>query len=754
MPPKRKAVTLDEPVVASTVTTTTTTVSSSTTISTSTTTPPPPIQSDGNDNSDNNDSENESDQDTPIATTVTTKVSGPKSKKSLNLDVIVCKEGNYLPKEIGLLVSWKHNDNDFDPALLPTIESEYQSFLSNPSPSSKVIISPTISVDFGKNTMIDLANNSSDGSNTTEVLKRCKYIPLWVWEKRRSEFTSFPLDVSDKIDIAFVAGKSKVGIDPERYINLSTYEQARFDNANKTRKVKRIFFNTTEISNPAWYFKDSILGWQELPDSVNIEARYQSILKSSDELNIKLTNGDIFSFFTFTITKDKTNPPVEIVVKRDVGNIAPLKKTFSQLSEEEIKKLVNSVLSGDKSIDSIQPNIAAAITGATTTTSTTTSKSSDSSLYLPGEEDIIKSDKPMKYVFYPSRHFDSSAADFHFRTAESQFYRLLKSSSSSYKVTKVEYVVNPKLLKLFNKKKEEFEKLKYSDCNPVFGFHGTDSKNIAPICTNNFSVPGTNGVKNKTDSGWYGAGIYFSEYPEYSIGYISDCNKILLCKVLLGKSFKCNGLIVGQKCQSGYTSHLSPDEKELVIFHPDQILPCYVVHYDGGKVKANSTAHVAAQAQPSSNLLSGLKIATSGTGFNLSAANIKTLVAKHGGASAASINAAGITHLITNATEVANNSKITALESTNTHIVNEEWLYDSITAGKIKNTIEYSFYLRQTNTRGAIKPIGLNEDGALPDDDDEQVDTTPPKPQCKYGAQCYRKNADHFKQFSHPFLIG
>ena len=24
------------------------------------------------------------------------------------------------------------------------------------------------------------------------------------------------------------------------------------------------------------------------------------------------------------------------------------------------------------------------------------------------------------------------------------------------------------------------------------------------------------------------------------------------------------------------------------------------------------------------------------------------------------------------------------------------------------------------------------------------------KPVCKYGASCYRKNADHFKQFSHP----
>jgi len=753
MPPKRKAQVLDDEVVVSTTTTsaavtssavTTTTqdsvVSTNTTTTTSTSTNTSVINSNSNNSNDSNtDSEDESDGDS-------SKDKSSSSKKLKNIDVIVSKEGNYLPKEMGLLISWKRNDNDFEPTLLPLIESEYVSYQSSnkQQQGNDIYITSSIIVNFEKNTVVDNSNSTP----TTEVLKRCTYIPLWVWEKRRSEFTSFTPDVSNKIEIAFVAGKSKVGIDTERYINLSTYEQARFDNANKTRKVKRIFLNTTDVSSsPTWYSKDLILGWQELPDSTIIESRYQSILKSSGELNIKLTNGDIFSFFTNSITKDKSNPPVEIQIKRDVGSVAPLKKTFSQLSEEEIKKLVNSVLSGDKSLT--QPAVAAP-------PPTTSSSKSDSSLYLPGEEDIMKGDKPMKYVFYPARHFDSSAADLHFRTAESQFYRLLKSSSASYKVVKVEYVVNPKLLTLFNKKKEEFEKLKYPDCNPVFGFHGTESKNIAPICTNNFSVPGSNGVAHKTDSGWYGKGIYFSEYPEYSIGYISDCSKILLCKVLLGKSYKCNGLIMGQKCQTGYTSHLSPDEKELVIFHPDQILPCYVVHYEesgGTKKKSTSTAYLTVQNKPASGLLSGLKVTTVGSGFNLTAANIKALVTKHGG-SFTTLNGASITHLITNATEAANNAKVTSLEASNTHIVNEDWLYESIESGKIKNTIDYSFYLRQTSTRGVIKAVNLNEDGSLPDDTDDQVDTTPPKPTCKYGDKCYRKNADHFKQFSHPFLLG
>jgi hypothetical protein len=49
-------------------------------------------------------------------------------------------------------------------------------------------------------------------------------------------------------------------------------------------------------------------------------------------------------------------------------------------------------------------------------------------------------------------------------------------------------------------------------------FHGTAEKNIKAIAKTNFVVPGTHGVKHATDTGWYGKGIYFSEYPSYSMG--------------------------------------------------------------------------------------------------------------------------------------------------------------------------------------------------------------------------------------------
>lgn len=38
-----------------------------------------------------------------------------------------------------------------------------------------------------------------------------------------------------------------------------------------------------------------------------------------------------------------------------------------------------------------------------------------------------------------------------------------------------------------------------------------------------------------TDEGYYGKGVYFSEYPSYSMDYIIDGNELLLSKVLVGK---------------------------------------------------------------------------------------------------------------------------------------------------------------------------------------------------------------------------
>ena len=83
--------------------------------------------------------------------------------------------------------------------------------------------------------------------------------------------------------------------------------------------------------------------------------------------------------------------------------------------------------------------------------------------------------------------------------------------------------------------------------------------------------------------GNYGRGVYFSEYPSYSMTYIRGASTLLLCQVLPGKVFRCTNLIHGEPLESGHDSHTSPDGKELVIFNSYHILPSYVVHYGDAK---------------------------------------------------------------------------------------------------------------------------------------------------------------------------
>lgn len=92
-------------------------------------------------------------------------------------------------------------------------------------------------------------------------------------------------------------------------------------------------------------------------------------------------------------------------------------------------------------------------------------------------------------------------------------------------------------------------------------------------------LSGEKGFKHRTDTGWYGKGVYFSEFPAYSMSYIQGATKLLLCQVLCGKVYKCTKLIHGHALMSGSDSHTSPDGKELVIFNSHHILPSYIVHY-------------------------------------------------------------------------------------------------------------------------------------------------------------------------------
>jgi len=184
------------------------------------------------------------------------------------------------------------------------------------------------------------------------------------------------------------------------------------------------------------------------------------------------------------------------------------------------------------------------------------------------------------FTLYPERKVESDASQMHFRIAESQFYRLLASGfggNASVKVSKVEYIVNPPLVNKFEAKRLKLaETLDWDQTRPILCFHGTSEDNIPNIIKHNFDV---SYVGKSTDKGFYGAGIYLSEFPGLSMAYVRKGSKFLLCKVLLGKVYKCPGLMMGSPCTKGHHSHISPNGQEIVIFETDQILPTYIVHY-------------------------------------------------------------------------------------------------------------------------------------------------------------------------------
>lgn len=95
-------------------------------------------------------------------------------------------------------------------------------------------------------------------------------------------------------------------------------------------------------------------------------------------------------------------------------------------------------------------------------------------IYVPGEREALASDKFRSFTLLPTRQLSHDAASMHFRTAESQFYRLMGGGAGT-RVTKVEYIVNPKLVKEFETRRLELaaEMPDWDSTRPIFVFHGT-----------------------------------------------------------------------------------------------------------------------------------------------------------------------------------------------------------------------------------------------------------------------------------------
>ena len=159
----------------------------------------------------------------------------------------------------------------------------------------------------------------------------------------------------------------------------------------------------------------------------------------------------------------------------------------------------------------------------------------------------------------------------------------MTGTGQSYKITSVDLHTNPDLMKKFSTKKDKMTK-KYPgrpESEAILAFHGTKPANIPSIVKNNFNLSLL--AQNTGNRGFYGAGIYFSEFPSVSIGYGGN-GSVILCEVLPGKSYDCPGQMLGANLMAGYDSHRARKDTEgrgheLVIFDVDQILPRYVIHF-------------------------------------------------------------------------------------------------------------------------------------------------------------------------------
>jgi len=174
----------------------------------------------------------------------------------------------------------------------------------------------------------------------------------------------------------------------------------------------------------------------------------------------------------------------------------------------------------------------------------------------------------------PKRAFDpEDVMQMHFRICESHLVR----QAPGKRLTKIEVAVSPTLMRQFEEQREEFKR-KHIPSGTVLAFHATRQRStVESIVRGNFDP---DFIGSQTDSGWWGRGFYFSEFPGTSLSYGTN---MLLCKVLPGKTYDVSVRMDGQSLKSGFNSHrLEKNEggygQELVIDNPRQILPCYILH--------------------------------------------------------------------------------------------------------------------------------------------------------------------------------
>ena len=178
----------------------------------------------------------------------------------------------------------------------------------------------------------------------------------------------------------------------------------------------------------------------------------------------------------------------------------------------------------------------------------------------------------------PKREIDFSnpdPLDTKFRIAEGHFHRMWlncnqKSGIVRPEIKSIDIINHPILENKFEHERARLASLSLPS-GEVLAYHGTKDYNIEGILENNFQMRYSRRQR-------YGKGIYFSEFPDYSLGYGEG---LLLCRLLPGKEFVDES---GHNIPKGFNSKKVRPYKDnngfmIVIENTDQILPMYVIHF-------------------------------------------------------------------------------------------------------------------------------------------------------------------------------
>lgn len=182
----------------------------------------------------------------------------------------------------------------------------------------------------------------------------------------------------------------------------------------------------------------------------------------------------------------------------------------------------------------------------------------------------------------PLTEFHEVVRKFHVSLAHMPAYNGLK-----FNVTSVEKCHNVELENEFHGSYRYFYEQRYLGDKPIQTvYHGTRPENIPLILKNNFDVD----KKGKTDDGWFGAGIYFSQHADYVMMYyttgsfnlvqVGDKGKLLQVDILPGRIKRLDQAHLGAARTINYDSHVTPNGFEYVMFNKRHILPRYVISFD------------------------------------------------------------------------------------------------------------------------------------------------------------------------------